>query len=297
MGELNPPITPVGDGVEKLSRRPMLPPRIRRVLRAVLPWRLYKWVRRAFWRALPYFILGEQRECPFCRSRFRRFAPGNLDTKTFRRHDVIGGGFQSESVCLGCGSDERGRHVFLYLRDHTYVFDELRRVLHVGPDVVLSRCLRNCDKVDYVAGDLAPSLDQAATGIDARLDVCELPFQAASFDVVLCNHVLEHVPDDKEAVREIYRVLRSGGWAILQVPVAPSLRQTYENPDISSDEGRKAAFGLPGHVRLYGRDYGSRLREAGFDVLRFNLAEEEGLETARRYGVMEREDLYVATKP
>src|SRR5690606_2967669 len=120
--------------------------------------------------------------------------------------------------------------------------------------------LQKNHRLNYVTADL----DSPYAAV--RMDVCDIPFRDEVFDVVLCNHVLEHVPDDHVALLEIYRVLRQGGWAILQVPIDSDLEVTFEDESIVDPEQRKMVYGQDDHVRQYGRDYPSRLRNAGFTV-------------------------------
>jgi SAM-dependent methyltransferase len=140
------------------------------------------------------------------------------------------------------------------------------RVLHFAPERILGERLSLCPNIEYIAADLKPSSYTVGGVIVEKVDVTQIPFPASSFDVVLCNHVLEHVPDDILALREIFRVLQPGGWAVLQIPMDPKRERTYEDFSITSEEDRQRAFGQKDHVRWYGRDYRERLRGVGFEV-------------------------------
>lgn len=129
------------------------------------------------------------------------------------------------------------------------------------------------------------------------MDIHHMPFQDDSFDVVLCNHVLEHVNDDRLALREIYRVLRPGGWAILQSPVDPTRETTFEDPSITSLREREKNFGQADHVRLYGRDYALRIREAGFLVEEVDFTGQLLPTEIERYALPVGEKIYKAVKP
>jgi ubiquinone/menaquinone biosynthesis C-methylase UbiE len=124
----------------------------------------------------------------------------------------------------------------------------------------------------------------------------DIPCKDNSFDVVLCNHVLEHVPDDRRAMRELQRVLRPGGWAILQTPVDPQRAETFEDPAIVSPRDRERAFGQHNHLRIYGRDYKERLENAGFRVQVDKYASELEAKLVEKYG-LSNEEVYVCTKP
>lgn len=145
--------------------------------------------------------------------------------------------------------------------------------------------------LDYISADLESPL---AT---VRMDITNILFDDNTFDVILCVHVLEHVMDDRKAMRELYRVLKPGGWAILQSPVDPDYEKTFEDPDIVSPEDRERFFGQKNHVRIYGRDYKDRLEEAGFTVKVDGYIRESGADLIERYGLEEHDtDIYLCTK-
>jgi SAM-dependent methyltransferase len=128
------------------------------------------------------------------------------------------------------------------------------------------------------------------------MDITDIPLDDGSFDMIVCSHVLEHVPDDRKAMRELFRVLRPGGWAVLQSPLDPARPHTYEDWSITAPQERQRAFGQHDHVRIYGRDYGDRLEEAGFRVERVNHLARLGPAAAVRYGLPAQEDIYVCHK-
>ena len=144
-------------------------------------------------------------------------------------------------------------------------------------------------QLDYITADL--SSPRAST----KADITNIPCKDNSFDVVLCNHVLEHVADDQKAMREIRRVLSPDGWAILQTPIDSRRSTTFEDPTIVSPEAREQAFGQHNHVRVYGRDYKERLEKAGFTVNVDRYFKELGPDLARKYGLQD-EEIYFCTK-
>lgn len=191
---------------------------------------------------------GDAVECPCCGGTFRRFAPyGVHPRRPFAR-------------CPGCGAMERHRHLWLFLRRRTDLFARPQRLLHFAPEAVFRGRLAGQPHLDYVTADLAPG--RAAV----RVDIAHVPFADASFDAILCNHVLEHVPNDRRAMAELLRVLRPGGWAIVQVPQRARMRDTVEDASVTDPRERARRFGQSDHLRLYGGDYADRLRAAGFDV-------------------------------
>ena len=132
--------------------------------------------------------------------------------------------------------------------------------MHLAPEPCIKTKLSRLSGVHYLAADLDPTL--AAISFDVQ----HIPFKSDTFDCILCSHVLEHVPDDQKAMREMFRILRPGGWAILQVPLDGSRDKTFEDPNITSPEERECVFGQRDHVRIYGLDYKQRLSDSGFIV-------------------------------
>lgn len=166
------------------------------------------------------------------------------------------------------------------------MFAERTRLLHVAAEHHLGSLLARQPHIKYVSGDLFnPAM--------VKLDVRKLPFRDGAFDVVICNHVLEHVVEDLDAMRELRRVLRIGGWAVLQVPIGLALATTLEDRSVGTDEEREARFGQRDHVRVYGQDYPQRLEAAGFRVSVDAFTRELGRE-AERFGLDPREPIYLA---
>jgi SAM-dependent methyltransferase len=163
-----------------------------------------------------------------------------------------------DAACPHCGSLERHRLVWLHFARGTSLFDgRPKKVLHVAPEGSLESRLHEALGDGYLSADLEP-------GAMVQMDICDIQYPDESFDVVFCSHVLEHVPDDRRAMRELRRVLRPSGFAVLQVPI--SVEQTVEDPSIADPVERMRLFGHPDHVRRYGHDYPDRLKEAGFQV-------------------------------
>jgi SAM-dependent methyltransferase len=195
--------------------------------------------------------------------------------------------------CPFCRSHDRERHLILFF-EKLDLWRQLEgaSILHVAPEKRFASRSEACRPSRYVKGDLVP----AREGIE-KVDVTAITYPDASFDWVICNHVLEHVPDDAQALRELFRVLKPGGTAILQTPYASALDKTLENPaEINTDEKRIEFYGQEDHVRLYGRDLFDRIRAAGFELALKKHAECLPDTDALRYGVNRDEPLFLCRK-
>jgi SAM-dependent methyltransferase len=227
--------------------------------------------------------LGTRYTCPLCgyRSRSHKWIGVASSVLTGRRR----------AGCYNCGATDRERLVFTYLAEEFRLFTSReRRILHIAPEACLSSRIRKHNFQQYVCGDkFAPGYHYPSHVIN--LDVLQLPFADNSFDLVICNHVLEHIQDDRAAMRELLRVLSPGGQAILQVPFAKHEPKTYEDPTVTDPKRREQLFGQHDHVRLYGSDYGERLEAAGFTLRLAHLAHR-----FPRYALSLDEPLFVCAK-
>jgi predicted SAM-dependent methyltransferase/DNA-directed RNA polymerase subunit RPC12/RpoP len=227
----------------------------------------------------PLLHRGDRYECPLCGGRF-----GSLES-----YEGV-----PDVRCPRCASMERHRLLWRWISRSTDLLSRPQRVLHLAPEWSLQRRLRRMEHLDYTSADLDSPL------ADEHFDVTAIPHPDASFDVVLCNHVLEHVDDDRAALRELRRVLRPGRWAVLMVPIGIGRDDTLEDPAVTTPEQRTAVYGQFDHVRLYGRrDYLERLREAGFDAEEIDelaVTPEEEIERRqlrRKDGVFEPDTIFV----
>ncbi len=184
-----------------------------------------------------------------------------IDGKSFKKFLPYGYGIQRPNVLSPSTlSLERHRLMWLYLQNETNFFTTPLKVLHMAPEQCFLDLFKKQPNLDYTTADLYSPI------VDVKADILNLPFQNNEFDVVFCNHVLEHIEDDNKAMHELYRVLKSGGWGIFQVPQDINLDHTYEDFSITSPEERAQHFGQYDHVRVYGKDYFNRLRHVGFQV-------------------------------
>jgi len=184
-----------------------------------------------------------------------------IDGKSFKSFLPYGYGKQRINVLSPSTlSLERHRLLWLYLRQETNFFTEYHKVLHFAPEQAFYKRFRRMKNLEYTTTDLNSPL------ADVKADICNLPFKDNSFDIVLCNHVLEHIPDDVKAMQELYRVMKVGGMGIFQIPQDLSRETTFEDNSITDKKERAKIFGQYDHVRVYGKDYFNKLRGIGFKV-------------------------------
>ncbi len=227
---------------------------------------------------LSVFYQGSVVECPICLHRFRKFLPYGREGR-------------DNALCPNCLSLERHRLIWLYLKQRTDFFTHPQKMLHVAPEYCFINRFKEIDSLNYITADIESPL------ADYQLDVHQLPFETASFDCLMCNHVLEHVRDDRQVMRELLRVLKPGGWAILQVPFfEPVPEITYEDPAITASKERYKAFGQEDHLRMYGRDYGKILQGEGFEVYEDMFVQNLALQQVERYA-LHIEPVYFCKKP
>lgn len=236
------------------------------------------------------FSLGTKLECPFCHWRFRRFRSAGFDYPVLIEKQVVGASYHLNDVCPRCMSNARERLAYLFLKNKTSIFTAPLKVLHVAPEPNIARVLGAQANLRYITADLFEPK------VMTRLDVMNLPFPDSVFDVVICNHVLEHVADDRLAMAELIRVLQPGGWSLLQVPIALAIDKTIEDPSARSDEDRIRAFGQRDHVRLYAAsDYVERLESQGFSVSITRFGQDLA-DNAANYALIAEEVIFMCTK-
>jgi SAM-dependent methyltransferase len=226
------------------------------------------------------YYFGGSYQCNICGWSFRKFAQNS--------------GTQFELQCPFCGSRPRHRTYLTYFKERTDLFDgKPKRMLHVAPEASLTPVFRSAPNIDYLSGDLNPGNPEIGE-VMVKLDVTDIQYPDNSFDVIYCSNVLEHVPEDRRAMRELARVLKPGGWALISVPVFPH-DTTFEDPNVTTPAQRERVYGQFDHVRTYGRDFVNRLRESGFDVRVDTFASSLSQDLVRKEG-LSREDIYICRK-
>lgn len=230
---------------------------------------------------LGLLYIGRGRECPVCGCRRRRFLPYGY---------VIS---REDALCPRCLALERHRLLWLWLQNERDIAAEQPRLLHIAPEVSLIRKFTSIYKEcpdRYLTADLESPLAKM------HFDICNMPLEDNSFDAVICNHIMEHISDDRVAMREVLRVMRRGGWGVILSPVDLSREETFEDDSITDPDERTRIFGQYDHRRIYGRDYADRLRGAGFEVEEVDYASTFTDEERRRYA-LSNEILYIVRKP
>jgi SAM-dependent methyltransferase len=186
---------------------------------------------------------------------------------------------------------ERHRLLWLYLNNETDLLSRPQKLLHFAPEQCFYSRFRESKTLNYTTTDLNSPL------ADVKADICQLPFQENEFDFILCNHVLEHIPDDITAMREMYRVLKPGGKAVFQIPLEMARKETFEDDSITDRTERARIFGQYDHVRVYGMDYFERLQRIGFEVTALDYTKNLGKEAVDRYRLDPGELIPVVMKP
>lgn len=191
----------------------------------------------------------------------------------------------------GTLSLERHRLIWVYLQRETDFFQTPAKVLHMAPEKAFLSRLKKMSHLDYTTCDLESPL------ADIKADICDLPFADASFDWVLCNHVLEHIPNDTKAMEELFRVLKPGGTALLQVPLDPKREVAFEDNNVTDKAERTKIFGQYDHVRVYGMDYFEKLRKTGFEVVELQYGKSLTADERKRFAVVENEYIPLCKRP
>lgn len=223
---------------------------------------------------------GNRYACPLCGRTYRKMLPYGYVTS------------RENALCPHCLSLERHRLLWLYLERETTLFSSLPTLLHIAPEVCLMRHLKPHYKSSperYQTADLESPL------ADLHFDIQQIPLADESFDVIICNHLMEHVENDLLAMRELHRILKKGGWGVLLSPVDLARETTFEDDSITDPEERTRIFGQYDHRRLYGNDFAERLRKAGFEVKDLDYVTRLSAEDRNRFALPE-DHIYVIHK-
>ena len=222
----------------------------------------------------------EEKTCPICGSNAMLFLPVN------RRKDAL---------CYNCGSFERQRLIYLYLKRFTNIFTKENSFLHFAPEECLYNKFINSRNINYLTGDVEKN-----SRVKQIIDMCNIQFEDNKFDYIMANHVLEHVPDDFQAMRELYRTVtehsKTGGKVILTVPIFTKYDETLEKEEYNTDELRIKYYGQKDHLRAYGNDFQERLESVGFNVKKYNVHDICSDEEIIEYGLLESDIIFECKK-
>ena len=263
--------------------------RIKKFIKKIVPKKYHRKISGIYNYLRSLYFFGFKYKCIFCKGHFRRLLPTGL--KNDIALSLIGGGYRY-SLCPRCHSSDRERLVYWYIANKTNILhsQKIIKLLHIAPEKNLQKVLRASTKIKYINGDLNPLV------ADRKIDIIDINFGDNYFDFIICNHVLEHIKNDRKAMSQLFRVLKPEGFAILQVPIAKNAKETFEDFSITSPEEREKYFGQKDHVRIYGRDYKGRLESVGFKVELYDIKKDLSIKAIKKYGLNEEEILYIGKK-
>ena len=223
-------------------------------------------------------FFGFRFRCPCCGGTFRVFHSfGTIELKP-------------NSLCPGCCSLGRHRLLWMYLKNKTNFFKKHHKLLHLSPWRGMQENFKRLTNIDYTSADMSFPWTML------KIDIANIRLPDSQFDCIICYHVLEHIPDDTKAIKELSRVLKPGGWAIIQSPIDPNRASTFEDPGITEPAERERVFGQRDHVRIYGTDYKERLEAAGFKVKIHKYAEGLSKRIIKRCALPKEEEIYFCSK-
>jgi len=261
---------------------------LRQIGRTLIPASLYDLSRKGYYSFFRFLFKGSRYACPLCGKSFRRFLPSGLDIAVLEKFNIVGAGSRANALCPNCHSNERERLVYLYLQHTGLLNNTEMTILHIAPEPNLQKVLQSSEHIRrYVPGDLHEER------VAVRLDIRNMPIQEGMVELAICNHVLEHVPDDLSAMEEIFRAIAPGGTAILQVPYSTEIEASYEDPAVTEPEERETVFGQRDHVRIYAlNSYLDRLSGVGFQTKLFQFPDQ----VIQQYALNPDEQLIIVEK-
>ncbi len=265
--------------------------RTKKMIKKIIPYRIYSPILDSFRYVKSMKYRGNEFECPFCGGCFAKLLPAGLDFPVLKEKKVIGANYRLNATCPRCFSDDRERLIYLFLRKKREdIFKKKIKLLHIAPEKQLRKLFMSQPNIDYISADLNSPL---AT---IKMDITNIEQDDNIFNLIICNHVLEHITDDLKAMSELFRVLKPGGTAILQVPISYSIPKTDEDYLITDPADREKHYGQSDHVRIYGKDYKDRLKQVGFSVRVYDFIAEIDKNDVHKYALLQDEKIFVCSK-
>jgi SAM-dependent methyltransferase len=265
---------------------------IKKVLSSCLSFDQMMWCKEKWlpWKSFSYLkYLGNGFYCQICGNNFKRFFPNGKEDPEWE--NAVGIRYRENAFCPKCKSLDRERLLYHFLENEILPsINKKIRLLHIAPELHIRKILRKRHDIEYLSADIDPKLGQV------KMDITAIGYPDNYFDAVICNHVLEHVSDDRKAIREIFRILGLGGWAIMQVPIDLKREDTFEDPNIKTLQDRRQFYGVQTHVRIYGLDYKNRLEECGFNVKQIKYARQLGKDMVDKLSLDPDEDINFCMK-
>ncbi|MBT3408030.1 methyltransferase domain-containing protein [Candidatus Woesearchaeota archaeon] len=258
-----------------------------KIIKKIVPKKFYFYLLEIYFFLRHFKYLGKGFKCSFCQKSFKTFLTSGIDVPVLKLKKVIGGELNKNCLCPKCNSSDRERliHVFIKKNKHLEKIKN-KKILHIAPEKNLLKFFKHQNPKEYIDADLNKI---RATH---EMNLTNIIFKDNYFDIIICNHVLEHIENDGKAIKELYRVLKPNGWAILQVPISENLKNTFENNKIKSKKERLKFFGQSDHVRIYAKDYKKRLTQKGFKVNLKKLSKRE----INKYNLNKKEYIYFCKK-
>ena len=244
----------------------------------ILPRHYLQYISHFFLQIFSFFLRGNRFEDPINGMTYRRLLPyGRLTSR-------------ENAIAPDTMSLERHRLMWLFMKEKTNLFTAELKFLHIAPEYCFIKIFKGMKNLDYITADLI------SPWADVKMDVHNIPFDENSFNVVICNHVLEHVDDANKVMKEFYRVMKPGGWGIFQVPIDINNKETIEDKNVIDPNERERLYWQSDHLRLFGLDYGKKLSEAGFKVTESDFINELSDDLVERYALPKGEIVYFCQK-
>ena len=247
-------------------------------LKKIIPERIRPALILFYLKLISPFYFGNKVHCPCCDKSFRGFLSYS-GVKSNRK-----------GRCPGCGCLERHRLLWLYLKNKTAVLKDHLRVLHFAPEYILQKRFKSLSNIEYISADLFSPLAMI------KMDITDIKYQNNFFDMIICSHVLAHVDDDHKGIEELFRILKPAGVAIIQTPIDQNREHTFEEPSAQSFKEREKIYGDGTFVRIYGKNFQSRVESVGFRVIAANYTDELNDETIQKCGLPKNDIIFLCSK-